>query len=109
MHPLAQGHEKAPQFRLIAGDSGSWHLHGEIDLSVLPAFGSALKVVADGSCVLDVTGLDFIDVGGLRTIVQAAVCAGVTMQLRGAQPHLQRVWDLVGLQQIAPTVQLVPQ
>lgn len=108
VHPLAHGREKAPQFRLIAGDSGSWHLRGEVDLSVLPAFGSALKAVADGGCVLDVAGLDFIDVAGLRAIVEAAVSAGVTMQLRGAQPHLKRVWDLVEFGQIAPTVHLVP-
>ncbi len=108
VHPLAHGREKAPQFRLITGDNGSWYLHGEIDLSVLPAFGSALKAIADGACVLDVAGLDFIDVAGLRAIVDAAVSAGVTMQLRGAQPHLKRVWDLVEFGQIAPTVYVVP-
>jgi anti-anti-sigma factor len=109
VHPLAQGHEKAPQFRLIAGDSGSWRLHGEIDLSVLPAFSSALKAIADGACVIDVAGLQFIDASGLRTIVQAALSTGVSMQLRGAQPHLQRIWNLVGFQHSAPTVQLIPQ
>lgn len=107
VHPLVQGYDKAPQFRLIAGDGGAWRLQGEIDLRVHPAFRAALTAIANQPCVIDAVDLDFIDVHGLRTIAEAALSAGVSVQLRGVHPHVQRAWDLLGLAPFAPNVELV--
>lgn len=107
VHPLARGHEKAPQFRLIAAGGGAWRMQGEIDLRAHPVFRAALATIAERPCVIDAADLDFIDVRGLRTIAEAAQSAGVSLQLRGVQPHVQRVWDLIGFASASPTVQLV--
>lgn len=107
VHPSAHGNEKTPQFRLTAADDGAWHLQGEIDLCVLPVFRAALAAIVDRPCVIDAADLEFIDVGSLRSVVEAAVSSRASVQLRGASQNLRRVWDLAEFASVAPTVQLV--
>ena len=47
--------------------------------------------VAAGRCVLDASGVDFIDLAGLRHIAEAAR-SGVTVRVVGAPPIVRRVW-----------------
>jgi anti-anti-sigma factor len=107
VHPLCFGNAVRPQFRFAAGEAGSWQLSGEVDVAVLSVFAAALVAVAHTPCVVDVSELQFIDVGGMRTIAQLAREANVRVQLRGASRALRRHWQIAGFDRLAPTVEIV--
>jgi anti-anti-sigma regulatory factor len=58
-----------------------------------------------GDCVIDVTGLRFIDISGMRAIAHAAQAAGDAIRLHGASADLRRFWDVCGFKDSAPKVQ----
>jgi len=92
----------------VSGTAQTWRLAGEIDLSAGPAFAAALSAAADlGDCIVDVAGLEFVDLAGMRAIATVARAAKTGMQLRGASPVLRRYWQLSGFDQAAPMVRLV--
>jgi anti-anti-sigma factor len=106
-HPAQLGDNERPHFRFVADGPGSWRLTGEIDLGVRCALEAAVAAAtAQGDCVIDISGLDFIDVAGMRAIASAG--QGRAMELRGASPALRRLWELSGFSELAPTVQLGP-
>lgn len=108
VHPLEAGLEDAPQFRFHAGDVRGWKLTGEVDHAVAGVFSAALGTAADTSpCVVDVSGLSFIDVSGMRIIAEAAANAPGDLQLVGATDLFHRVWHLGGFEDDPQSVQLV--
>ncbi|MCU1494025.1 MAG: hypothetical protein JWO62_1789 [Acidimicrobiaceae bacterium] len=107
VHPRRWGQEERPPFFLIAGDRGSWRLSGEIDLAVLPVFGAAIAATTQMPCVIDVAGLGFIDVAGMRTIARVTRAANVSVRLLGAHEALRRLWHVARFDELSPTVELV--
>jgi anti-anti-sigma regulatory factor len=107
VHPRCTGHGEEPPFRLVAGD-GAWELSGEVDALSLEPLVAALGAVAAGDdpCVVDVAGLEFIDVAGMQAIAQTARSRGATLELRGARGSLRRYWSLARLDELAPSVTL---
>jgi anti-anti-sigma factor len=99
----------APQFWFTAAGPRSWQLSGEIDLQARDTFAVALgAVTSSGECVIDVSGLRFVDVSGMRTLADASRSADGGIWLHGASPGLRRLWDLCGFAQSAPMVRLSP-
>jgi anti-anti-sigma factor len=108
VHPLRFGHYEQPQFSLLAQNTDGWRLSGEVDLAGSFAFAAAFAATAQEPCILDVTGLDFIDVAGMRTIAETARSTEVSVQLHGARDTLRRNWQIAGFHEWAPTVELHP-
>jgi anti-anti-sigma factor len=81
---------------------GGFALDGEVDITNVSAFRSSLQQTghAPGDVVdLDVRGLHFIDVGGLRAIAQFARTLGRDgrrLRLRNARPIHRRAWSAAG-------------
>ncbi|GAA2647233.1 STAS domain-containing protein [Nonomuraea recticatena] len=71
-------------------------IEGELDLAALPALAWALAVTTDDGDIgadIELTGLDFIDVGCLRALVDAAarLTGHHVLTLRHAPPRLRRL------------------
>ena len=108
VHPVGAGSEAPAQFRLVAGDAGTWRLAGEVDIAVAADFRRALSAAVDtGVCVLDASAVDFIDLAGLRHIAEAARSPEVTVRVVGAPRIVRRGWTVSGFAAAAPTVELV--
>jgi anti-anti-sigma regulatory factor len=108
VHPVAAGVADPPQFRLVAAGDGTWALSGELDLAVTEHFSAAIHAAtAGGDGVVDVSGLDFIDVGGMRAIADAGRSVAAPIRLLGATPRFRRSWKLAGFADLAPMVELV--
>jgi anti-anti-sigma factor len=102
VHRFACG-EPLPPFQLVAGDGDGWVLLGEVDVAVEPQFGIAVDVaVGAGPCVIDISGLEFIDVAGMRTLANACAQAETAVRLEGASPSLQRFWKLGAFEDVVP-------
>jgi anti-anti-sigma factor len=76
-------------------------IEGEVDATTAGELARALAAAAgrgDGDVHVDLSCLEFIDLGGLRALVAAA--AGLeglrSLVLRGVRPHLRRLIRLVG-------------
>jgi anti-anti-sigma factor len=76
-------------------------LSGEIDLAnadlVLDALTRALRTKTTRTFELDIAGLSFLDICGLRTFValtDVAEAAGVEYRIVGAQRQVRRVFEL---------------
>lgn len=109
VHPIDIGDGEAPQFRLVAGEPGTWRLSGEIDVADDPTFAAAFAAATgDDPCEVDVSNLDFIDVAGMRVIAAAGRSRGRRIVLRGASAALRRNWQAIGYDKLAPTVELIP-
>ncbi|MGI5171548.1 STAS domain-containing protein [Spirillospora sp. CA-253888] len=86
---------------------------GEVDISTLASFTATLADVLEhssGDVWVDVEGLSFIDVGGLRALAAAACRLELQnrrLVLRSVAPHLARLMDLVGWSQI-PGLLMLP-
>jgi ABC-type transporter Mla MlaB component len=97
VHPIRWGHDAGPQFDFRADGTSGWLLSGEIDVAVIGTFAAAFAAaVSLGDCLVDVSGLEFVDVAGLRVMSQAARRAHADVQLRGAPAALHRLWQLLG-------------
>lgn len=72
-------------------------LEGEIDVTnraeALAALTRAHRI--DGDLVIDVGGVSFIDVGGLRTLLRFAEESGA--EVRNAPHRMRRLMDVLGL------------
>lgn len=105
VHPNGAG-APVPQFRLVSGPTGGWSLSGEVDFAVADHFESGLRAAASCvDCEIDVSGLDFIDVSGLRAMVRGA--GGSTIRLFNAQVVVRRIWQVSRFVDEVPTVDLV--
>ncbi|MGP3965704.1 STAS domain-containing protein [Nonomuraea sp. 3N208] len=92
-------------------DLAGLRVEGELDRATLPALTGALaSMTGRGSSCVDLSGLAFCDVGGLRTLVTAAavVPGGPALTLRSPSPQARRLLELTdwhhmaGLQLQAP-------
>ena len=82
-------------------------LAGELDLATAPDLQRTLNsVVEPGRTVLiDLAGLVFMDSTGMRGILEAHRSAGQegwTLRLRPAQPPVQRVFTMSGMEKVLP-------
>ncbi len=106
VHPEQLGSGPRAPFRFVAGPQRHWRLSGEVDMTVQEAFAAAVGTAArPGDCVIDVTGLSFIDLSGMRAIAHGARAAGDGIRLQGASADFRRLWDICGLEEFAPQVQ----
>ncbi len=106
VHPGQLGSGPRPPFRFVAGPQRHWRLSGEVDMSMQEAFAAACGTAATlGDCVIDVTGLSFIDIAGMRALAHGARAADDGIRLRGASADLRRLWDMCGFQDFASEVQ----
>jgi anti-anti-sigma factor len=75
------------------------YLTGELDLSTIGELATALDQL-EGSLVVDLEGVSFMDSSGIRTIVAArkrVLDDGGDLQLRAPQAHVRRVLEITGL------------
>lgn len=96
-----------PPFRLVCAGGGEWALSGEVDSSAASLFGAALDAaMREDEAVLDLSGLLFIDVAGMRTLAVALAHGGSWFSVRGVSASLRRYWTLGRFDHIAPLVEL---
>ncbi|MDF5754629.1 STAS domain-containing protein [Spongiactinospora sp. TRM90649] len=82
-------------------DRAGLRIEGEVDYATLPALRRALASMGGGSFIVDLGGLAFIDVGGLRALVTTAAAlhddgSGHVLTLRSAPWHVQRLLNITG-------------
>jgi anti-anti-sigma regulatory factor len=108
VHPVHSGRDEEPPFRLVYAGGQTWRLTGEVDLAAASTFAIVFAAIASlDEFVIDVSGLEFVDVAGMRMIGAAARSARGELRLRGASPALRRYWRLGGFAESAPTVRLI--
>lgn len=106
VHSVLHGHDTEPRFRFVSSGAREWKLSGEVDLTVRSLFEAAFAAAVQlGDCAIDLSGLRFIDAGGVRAIASAA--GDERIQLRDAPRVLRRYWGLGGFARTAPRVRLV--
>lgn len=103
-HPVTSGESEPAPFKLVAGDGGCWVFSGELDVATSSVLVPALEATAGEPWVVDVSGLGFADVSGMRAIATAAHDADRTLHLRGASGRLKRYWRLAGFDRAAVRV-----
>ena len=85
-----------------SGDGVRLAVTGELDRATVPRFERAVADLHDpGRLVIDLNDLEFIDAGGLRSIVDMARKAersGRSVQLANASATLRRLFTLTGLE-----------
>lgn len=91
-------------FRLAAADDGSWLLSGEVDAESEAVLCRLLVATSSDHWFVDVSRLDFTDVGGMRAIATAAGAAGRSLALRGASGAFRRYWRLAGFADLVRSV-----
>lgn len=108
-HPICRGRGVGPAgvfvsrtMEIAAAGPGALRLSGEVDVSNVPSLTSALRATADGrsALVLDLAGLDFIDVAGMRAIRDAALglaIRGGELAVLSPRPAVERVIGLMGM------------
>jgi len=106
VHPLLRAPEEFSSFRLYA-DGDHLTLVGTVDVFSVDRLTRVLSAtrVKDDGVVLDVTGLDFVDVAGCRALARWAARldpGSVSVEVVGASSLLRRMWDLLNLGRLAP-------
>ncbi|HVL34018.1 MAG TPA: MEDS domain-containing protein [Actinomycetota bacterium] len=106
VHPIVSGCAEPP-FRMVSAGSAQWQLSGEVDICSLPHFEAAFEAATNaGACDIDVTGLDFIDVRGMRAVARACASAPHPIRLRGVSPTIRRFWSIAGFEDVIPLTEL---
>lgn len=105
VHPLGHAPERLGPYRLFF-DEDRLVLSGSVDTLTADQLAGVLAATPTGPrAVLDLGGLEFVDVAGSRALAgwAAALRArGVTIEIRSASPLLQRMWRILGFSDIAP-------
>jgi anti-anti-sigma factor len=100
VHPICTG-TASPQFSMVAAGSG-WALSGEIDIGVAQCFRAAITAVCrESTCVIDVGGVEFIDVSSLAMLAEACRSAGMPVRLAGVPRNVRRLWEAGDFERIA--------
>lgn len=82
----------------VAGD-GAIVVHGDIDMAGGPVLEAALLPHEDGSVVIDLADVSFIDSSGLRGLLEAgrrARSRGDEVVLRAVGPEVMRLLEITG-------------
>lgn len=112
VHPLRHGPDHLSSYRLFF-DGDRVVLAGSVDTFGADRLATSLAGTPTGSpAQLDLGGLDFIDVAGCRALAGWAGdlrARGIPLEIHGASPLLQRVWRILGLDDVAPVVFADPQ
>jgi anti-anti-sigma factor len=105
VHPLVRGPEGVPPFHVFY-DADRVVLTGSVDTFTAPRLARVLadSPAARPSTVLDLGRLEFMDVAGCRTLARWAAALGRPLHVTGASRLVQRMWQLLGLQALAPVV-----
>ncbi len=86
-----------------SGSGGSLRVSGELDMVTAGVLRDAISSLAaehDGSVVLDVAGVTFIDSSGINALVGARhglTARGHALELRGMSPNVRRVLEVAGV------------
>lgn len=87
-----------PMFRLRAGDGGGLALSGEVDFChanrLEQWLSAALPHLKTPS--VDISGLHFVDVAGMRAVVNAVHSTGMRIRFEGGSGLFRRIWGLAG-------------
>jgi MEDS: MEthanogen/methylotroph, DcmR Sensory domain/STAS domain len=105
VHPLVHA-PAAPPFQVFFDDD-RLALTGSVDTFSAERLARVLasSPVGDEGAVLDVGRVEFVDVAASRVIARWAQdldARAVPLEVRGASPLLQRMWQVLGLTRIAP-------
>lgn len=93
--------------RFDSSDGARIELHGELDRATALTLARELLPVEGASIVLDLTDLSFVDVGGLKLILEAARrlrAAGGQLTLANPSPSVRRLLELTAIDQTADVV-----
>ena len=109
VHPMVHAPAEATSFRLFAEDDrlvlgGSIDTFGSDRLARVLAATTASTATGD-AVVLDLTALEFIDVGACRVLARwgaGLAERGVTVEFTGASGLLRRIWHVLDLHRVAP-------
>lgn len=111
VHPLGRAAGSLTPYRLFF-DDGCLVLSGSVD--TFTAARLAAQLAAGPSrphTVLDLSGLEFLDVAGCRALAgwaSALLTRGVPVEIRGASALVQRMWRIVGFDELAPVTFSAP-
>ena len=87
------------------GEGTRLHLYGELDMASAPLLMREVETVARRGAVdivLDLSALSFVDVSGLRAILDAARAArrdGRSLVVANPMPHIVRLLELTAIDQ----------
>ena len=108
VHPHTRGAVPEPVgFRMWSGGGNVWRLSGDIDVNSVNALRERLRSAAAGkqNVELDLTGIRFIDLAGLRTIAAFSVEQAVSVTVGGMGDTMRKCWNLLDLDAFAPDVE----
>ena len=115
-HPICRGRGIGPAgvfvsrtMEIAAAGPGALRLSGEVDVSNVPSLSSALRSTGEGrlALLLDLEGLEFIDVAGMRAIQRAALglaARGGELTVLSPQPLVRRMVVMMGMDGLVRTV-----
>jgi hypothetical protein len=108
VHPLVHGPGDAPGFRIFFDDD-RLVLAGSVDTFSAGRLAGvlALSPVDAGGVVLDLRLTEFLDVAACRVLARWAGSLhdrALPLEIRDASPLLQRMWQLLALDDVAPVV-----
>jgi ABC-type transporter Mla MlaB component len=106
VHPMVRAAREVTSFRFFAEDD-RLVLAGSVDTFSSDRLARVLAASAPTGdvAVLDLTPLEFIDVGACRVLARWAAGLAersVTVEVVGASALLHRMWQVLGLEQMAP-------
>ena len=106
VHPMIHASGEATSFRLFA-EEDRLVLAGSVDTFGSDRLTRALAAAtgADGVVVLDLSALEFIDVGGCRFLARWAAGLAersVSLELTGSSALFRRMWQVLALDRVAP-------
>lgn len=104
-HPTSHAPDHLSPWRLFFDEHGL-ALAGSVDTFTADRLAALLAGTPTGErAVLDLGDLDFVDVAGCRALAGWAAslrARGVPLEIRGASRLVQRVWRVLGLDELAP-------
>ena len=98
---MAFQHQPATLLEVEVGQAGAGTIvtpTGELDVATAPSLRDAVRsLTGDGQVTLDLSRLSFIDVTGVRTVLDIAAALGGRLDVLPGPPHVQRVFALTGV------------
>ena len=93
-----------PSFKVSRSNgSAILAIAGEIDIATAPELANALNDFAHESVTVDLSAVTFMDSSGLATLSDAhrrITRAGGQFAIDGAQPQVQRIFEITGLAEL---------